>query len=119
MAPAVGFLGGLGLFLVWWACWKPAKVSGRANRTRRLDQLLRRAGITGVTPFRLIGGSVVLGLFVATLVAALTGAWPVAACFGGFASGAPLAVVNWLAKRRTRALREVWPDAVDHLRSAI
>lgn len=53
------------------------------------------------------------------LVFAVTQAVPVAICFAIFASAAPWAVLSWQARRRRAVLSEVWPDAVDHLRSAI
>jgi tight adherence protein B len=49
----------------------------------------------------------------------VTAAAPVALCFGIFAAGLPVGLVRWQAKRRSAVLRELWPDVVDHLRSAI
>lgn len=118
MAPAVGLIGGLGLFLLWWACWEPSRPKLRRGKLRRIEQLLRQAGISSVSPGRLAVASLVFGALIAIIVASAT-AWPIGLCFGVFASGAPLTLVLWQAKRRARALRDVWPDAVDHLRSAI
>ena len=118
MAPTVGLIGGLGLFLVWWACWVPGRPKTRSGSFITAERLLRQAGIGNVSPAQLAGTSLASGALVAVVVAAMT-AWPIGLCFGVFASGAPLALVVWQAKRRARALREVWPDAVDHLRSAI
>ena len=44
---------------------------------------------------------------------------PVAAAFAGFAAYAPIAVVRARARKRRRELAEVWPEAVDHLASAV
>lgn len=41
------------------------------------------------------------------------------ACFGLFGSWLPVSLVQWRAKKRTAVLRQLWPDVVDHLRSAI
>ncbi|MCH6469687.1 type II secretion system F family protein [Sinomonas terrae] len=118
MAPAVGLIGGLGLFLVWWACWEPPRSKTRSEKPGRFERALRQAGIGNVSPVRLAAASVAFGTLVTIVVASAT-AWPIGLCFGAFALGTPLTLVLWQAKRRARALREVWPDAVDHLRSAI
>jgi tight adherence protein B len=49
----------------------------------------------------------------------LTRSVVIAACFGFFGGWLPLVLIRWRARRRAAALREIWPDAVDHLRSAI
>ncbi|WP_334171965.1 type II secretion system F family protein [Sinomonas sp.] len=118
MAPALGLIGGLGLFLVWRACWEPRRVKKGSARPRRTEQILRQAGIDNLSPARLAGASFGLGSLVAVLITGAT-TWPIGLCFGLFASSMPFTLVLWQAKRRARALREVWPDAVDHLRSAI
>jgi tight adherence protein B len=50
---------------------------------------------------------------------AVSRSWPISVCFGLFGGWLPIAVVKWRAKRRSAVLRRVWPDVVDHLRSAI
>src|SRR5690606_21130985 len=50
---------------------------------------------------------------------ALTRAPAIAACFVAMAAYAPLALVRARARRRRAALRELWPEVVDHLGSAI
>jgi tight adherence protein B len=59
------------------------------------------------------------GLVVGLAFFGATTAWPVAACFGLFALWLPLTLLKWQARRRLALHRELWPDAVDHLRSAI
>jgi hypothetical protein len=51
------------------------------------------------------------------LVASRT--WPVAVAFGVFAAYAPVALVRFRARQRRDELRELWPDAVDNLASAV
>ncbi|KHL04987.1 type II secretion system F family protein [Sinomonas humi] len=118
MAPAVGLMGGLGLFLIWWACWESPQVKAQRRKAGRIEQALRQAGLGNISPARLALASFAFGTLVMVAIAGVT-AWPIGLCFGAFASGTPLALVFWQAKRRARALCEVWPDAVDHLRSAI
>lgn len=119
MAAAVGLLGGVGLFLVWWSFWPLPERRTRPKRPGRLHSLIQKAGIQRVTPAGLVASSGGLGLFVALLFHVVTAAAPVALCFGLFAAALPVTLVRWQAARRAAVLRELWPDVVDHLRSAI
>lgn len=119
MAAALGLTAGVGLFLVWWSFWPMPARRVRARRPGRLQQLIAQAGIQRVTPAGLVLSSAGLGAFVALLFYVVTDAAPVALCFGLFAAGLPVAAVRWQASRRTAVLRELWPDVVDHIRSAI
>jgi tight adherence protein B len=49
----------------------------------------------------------------------VTGTLPVALCFAVFGGSAPLAAVRSRARRRSRELAQVWPEAVDNLASAV
>lgn len=120
MSALVGLLGGLGLFLIWNACWSPTgPVLWRSDRPGRIAVLLQQAGVSAVTPISLVASTAGLALLAALLVFALTGAAPIAVCFGLFSGYVPFALLTWRARRRTEVLRELWPDVVDHLRSAI
>jgi tight adherence protein B len=119
MSAVLGLLAGVGLFLVWWACWDTPPKPLRERRAGKLEQLLARAGVERVTPTNLVVSCAVLGLVVACGFFAVTAAWPVALCFALFASWLPIALLRWQAKRRAALHRELWPDAVDHVRSAI
>ncbi|WP_369044855.1 type II secretion system F family protein [Sinomonas sp. P10A9] len=119
MAALVGLVGGIGLFLVWWSFWPLPQRQERAKRTGRLEQLITQAGLHRVTPAGLVLSSLGLGAFVALVFYVVTAAAPVGLCFGLFAAGLPVALVSWQAKRRAAVMRELWPDVVDHIRSAI
>lgn len=119
MAAAVGLLGGTGLLLVWWSFWDVPVRSPTRQRTARIDELIRQAGIEKVSAFGLVLTCFGTGLFSIAVFFILTGSLPIAGCFGLFGGWAPAAVIRWRAKRRSAALRELWPDVVDHLRSAI
>ncbi|MFJ7750598.1 type II secretion system F family protein [Arthrobacter sp. NPDC097144] len=119
MSAAVGLLLGLGLFLVWRSCWVMPAPSVRPHRSSRLEDELLQAGIQRVTPRAVVASSVASGLLVALLVLAGTGGIPIAVCFGLFGSGVPLFLVRWQARKQRSSRAELWPDAVDHLRSAI
>ncbi|MDI2035009.1 type II secretion system F family protein [Paenarthrobacter nitroguajacolicus] len=119
MAPLLGMLCGLGLFLIWWSTWDQPASGPRKNKRRRLDQLLLSAGIEKVTGPALLLTCGGFGLAVMTIFFITTGSPAVSLCFGLFGSWTPLATVRWRARKRRAALRLLWPDVVDHLRSAI
>jgi len=119
MAPLVGVLAGTGLFLIWWSCWDNPQTVDRRDRVNRLEDLLATAGIEKVTAAGLFATCLGLGLFVALVFFALSRSWPMAACFGLFGVWLPVSVVRWRARKRRTLLRQLWPDVVDHLRSAI
>ncbi len=119
MAPLLGILFGLGVFLVWWSAWVQPPVETKEARPRRLDLLLMSAGIEKVTGGGLLLTCAGFGLFALLVFFVVTGSPPVAVCFAIFGSWIPLAAVRWRARKRRAALRLLWPDVVDHLRSAI
>lgn len=119
MAAAVGLACGIGLFLIWWSFWPLPARSSEPRPPGRLRRLIVQAGLERVSPAGLVLSSAGLGGFVALAFFVVTAAAPVALCFGLFAAGVPMGLVRWQAKRRSAVLRELWPDVVDHLRSAI
>jgi tight adherence protein B len=84
-----------------------------------VEELLLRAGVERVSANGLLGASGVAGLFVFLVAFIFTGTPAIAACFALFGALSPLMLVRWRAHKRTASLRELWPDVVDHLRSAI
>lgn len=119
MAPVVGVLFGTGLFLIWWSCWVQPETVKRRPRSSRLVDLLRSAGIENVSGLGLVSTCLGLAAFVCLIFFAVTRSWPISACFGLFGGWLPMGVVRWRARKRTAMLRQLWPDVVDHLRSAI
>ncbi|WP_026820314.1 type II secretion system F family protein [Arthrobacter castelli] len=119
MTAAVGLTGGIGLLLIWWSLWDTPARRKPSKRTARIDELITRAGIERVSVSGLVFTCVGAGLFTLAIVVIVTGSLPIAGCFGLFGGWAPMALVRWRARRRSAALRELWPDVVDHLRSAI
>jgi tight adherence protein B len=119
MAPLVGMLGGAGLLLIWWSAWETPESGRRRPRTSRLEDLLRSAGIEKVSAAGLLASCIGLGAFTTLAFFAVTGSWPISGCFGLFGGWLPMAMVRWRARKRTAVLRQLWPDVVDHLRSAI
>lgn len=122
-AVLVGLLLGAGLFLVWWSCW-PAAPAGTGSGSRftihdRITERIAQAGLDSVSPATVVIASVVVASLTAGLTFALTGVVVIALVGGLFAAYAPYAVLASRARRRRTNLREVWPDAVDNVTSAI
>lgn len=117
----VGLMLGAGLFCVWWSWWPERPPALRPGRGigRILADELAQAGVTNVTSGTLLGTCAVMFVFVAVLVALLTGVPAIGLCFGAMAGWAPLALVRFRARRRRAVLRELWPDAVDNLTSGV
>ncbi|NUL43745.1 type II secretion system protein F [Cellulosimicrobium funkei] len=119
MALFLGLMLGAGLFLVWWSFWPRGDKPVVIRRDSNLRQLLARAGVEQVGPAGVVAAMTGCGIVALVLVFILTRALPIAVCFSLFGALVPWVALNWQAKKRRTLLRDVWPDAVDHLRSAI
>ena len=121
MGVTIGLLGGAGLFCVWWSCWAPGpRRAPRADGwSERTQDLLVQAGSPGVTPRALLATSGALAGLVALFGSALSGSPAIAVCFAAMAALAPSMLVRSRARRRRAALRDVWPEVVDHLGSGV
>ncbi|MDR6792367.1 tight adherence protein B [Pseudarthrobacter oxydans] len=115
----LGISAGTGLFLIWWSFWETPEQRPKTPKVSRLADLLASAGVDKVSPGALIGSCAGLGLFVALVFYAVSRSWPIACCFALFAAWLPISILRWRAKKRSALLRQLWPDVVDHLRSAI
>lgn len=120
MSALLGVLMGAGVFLVWWSFWnEPTSKKTRHARTGRLKTLLLRADLPNVAPAALIAVSASVALVTGLAVTALTSAPTFGLCALLVAGYIPVWYVKRRGDRRSAVLREVWPDVVDHLRSAI
>lgn len=119
MAPALGVLAGTGLLLIWWSAWEEQVPAKRPPRARRLEDLLLTAGIERVSGSGLVASCLGVGAVTTVVFYALTQSFPISGCFGLFGAWLPMALVRWRARTRAALLRQLWPDVVDHLRSAI
>jgi tight adherence protein B len=119
----VGLGVGIGLFLVWWSCWVPSPAGESRGRRegplRRVSDEVVQAGFSGLTLRSLLVTCVVAGLLVFALVQLSVGVLPIALCFAAMAAAAPVALVRRRARRRRARLRDLWPDAVDNITSAV
>ena len=122
MSVVVGLLLGLGIFLVIASRMAPRRPRLRpAGPTwqQRTQDLLNQAGIDGVTPASLVAASAGTSLVTVLGVLAISQVPAIALAFAGFAAYAPWALVRARRRKRGVELREVWPEAVDNLASAI
>ncbi len=121
MGAVLGLLLGVGLLLIWRS---GSRAPGRGAATapgwvqRRAD-LVRQAGVDGIGSVQLLGAQLACAGTTFGVVVVLTATLTVAVCFAVFAFCAPLLVLRRMRRRRQVALRELWPEAVDNLASAV
>ncbi len=119
MGAFVGLLLGIGLLLVWQG------VAGHPTRRRtharmdRLQEELTQAGLTGVSPGRLIGLQALAAVLVGLVGFVLTRSVSVSVIFALFSSAVPRLLVSRLRHSRQADLRELWPEVVDNLTSGV
>jgi tight adherence protein B len=115
----LGLLLGVGLLLIWRSGARAPQAPTGSRRVSRRQQALSGAGLTGINAAQLLALQAGLGL-VATLVVLLTTSTvTVSLVFGMFGFALPYMQVRRLAGRRQADLREVWPEVVDNLASAV
>jgi tight adherence protein B len=115
----LGFLLGLGLLLIWRSGPRAPQPRTTPKRPGRTQQLLAAAGLTGINAAQLLALQIGLGLVVLVVVLLTTSTVTVSLAFGLFGFALPYAQVRRLAVKRRADLREVWPEVVDNLSSAV
>lgn len=119
MGTLIGLVFGIGVLLIVDSRHPRPSRAARPVRPSHLESLLQRAGMPDVAPFTLLLGSLVMAM-VAALIAFTLTAVPVVGLLAGMAAGwLPFALIRSRASRRQREHAEAWPDAVDHLASAV
>lgn len=117
--PIVGLLGGAGLVLVLAALSQDGPSMPMRPKSRRIERLLRHAGIWHATPSTVVAGSCIAAVAAGVLGLALTSV-PIVGVIAAIAGGvAPMLLLRRTAARRAEAIRAAWPDAVDALVSAV
>ncbi|MDT4949505.1 MAG: tight adherence protein [Pseudonocardiales bacterium] len=121
MGALLGLIAGLGLLLIWRSGPRAAarRNPGVPGWTARRRDMLRQAGVDGVGPGQLLGAQVLSGVVALVIVVVITKTITVAACFGVFGFFLPLVIVRRMRRRRQGTLRELWPEAIDNLASAV
>lgn len=118
---AVGLVLGLGLFSIWWSCWpgEQSRGPGHNQFLERLQDELTLAGLPTVAARTFLAGALAGFLVVLVLVTLMTGAPVVAFPFAVMGAAAPIAVVRARARHRRGVTRDLWPDVVDNVASAV
>lgn len=118
MGALVGLLAGMGL-LILIAPYSPKPEGATSSRAKRKHELLVTAGLPQLSVGRvdLLGGAVALVVLLVVLVA--TSTVPLALAFAAFSSRLPWMVLSGRARKRAEENRLAWPEAVDHLASAV
>jgi tight adherence protein B len=121
MGALLGFLVGVGALLIWRSGPRAPqpRVRNGPSTNERVVELLAQAGYTGVRPQQLYALCAVLGVVGFIVVAGVSHTASIGIAFGGFAGYSPVALVRHRQRQRTIELRELWPDVVDNLASAV
>lgn len=120
MGALLGMVLGIGLLLIWRSGPRRPQRSTRGESwSRKRNEILRQAGIEGVSSTQLLAMQVISAILVGLIVLVATSTVTISACFMVMAFFIPYAVVVRLRRRRTVELREVWPEVVDNLASGV
>ncbi|MCS6710990.1 type II secretion system F family protein [Brachybacterium sp. EF45031] len=120
---ALGLMLGIGLFCLWWSAWEREPGARREGHVPALLQNLaddlRTVGLSTVSPMALLGLSAGISLVVLAGVHAFSRALVPSVTLAVICLPLPILVVRGAARRRRVSLREVWPEVVDHMNSAV
>jgi len=119
MGVVVGLAAGVGFLLMWSAFAVPRSSRPPRSSTWRVTELLGRAGLGHLSASAFLTLCLALGGTTALVMEVMTRTPPVALVFGAMAAYLPVALLTSRARRRQRDFAEVWPEAVDHLSSAV
>lgn len=119
MGTLIGLLFGVGLLLVR-DNWTPRPLRRVApSGPGAVRRLVERAGMPGVSTRSVLGASAGIGIVAAVLALGLTGLPAVGLVAAAAGAWTPFAFLCGRAARRQREHAQAWPDAVDHLASAV
>jgi tight adherence protein B len=120
MGAFLGLLAGVGLLLIWRSGPRaPRRPASETSWSTRREELIRQAGIEAVSSAQLLSLQLIAAVLAGLLVELATATAAVAGCFAVFAFAGPVVVIRRLRQRRQVALRELWPEAIDNLASAV
>ncbi|HEU4946036.1 MAG TPA: type II secretion system F family protein [Kribbella sp.] len=121
MGLLLGLFFGIGLLLIAWSFLVPPEIKPRTEGrlTARSRDLLAGAGVEGVTPPAFMGACVITGVVACVAMFVVSAALPIGLVFGLMAGGVPVALLKSRARKRRAEFRELWPDVVDNIASAV
>ncbi|QNO38817.1 type II secretion system F family protein [Protaetiibacter sp. SSC-01] len=120
MPAALGLALGVGLVLVaapwlWPAKAVERRLAARRGPIARLGERIRQAGFGRVSVPTVVAVALLIGVAAAAVVFAFVPVVALAIAAGAAATALPFAAISARARARRRAMRAVWPDALDHL----
>ncbi|MEO8851439.1 MAG: type II secretion system F family protein [Allobranchiibius sp.] len=113
---------GVGLFCIWWSFWPREErvvVTSTPSWRDRLADSIAQSGLGSISVNQLLAIAIAGGSLVFLLVMAATEVVPISIAFATISGWAPLAFVRGRARRRRTQMRDLWPDVVDHIASAV
>jgi tight adherence protein B len=119
MGALIGLMVGVGILSIWQGLSRPVREPRPERRDARLREMLAQAGLSGVTPARIItlqAGAFVISVAISFLSTRLVS---ISTVFGAFAACLPWMLVQRMRRRRRADLRELWPEVVDNLTSGV
>lgn len=120
MGALLGLVLGIGLLFIWRSGPRRPRRSARGESwSRKRNEILRQAGIEGVTSTQLLAMQVISSILAGLVVLVATATVTISFCFMVMAFFIPYAVVVRLRRKRTVELRDVWPEVVDNLASGV
>jgi tight adherence protein B len=121
MGAVVGLVAGVGLLLIANSGRRrrPPNRSVGPTRRERTAELLAQAGYTTLRPRQLYVVCAGVAVVVFLGVVAVSRSPVIAVAFAGFGGYSPMALVRMRSRQRSTELRDLWPDVVDNLASAV
>lgn len=121
MGSVLGLLFGIGTLLIWLSGRRRpvARPPTRQSVAERTAELLAQAGYVAISPAQLFALSAVVAVVCFALVVGVSRSLTIAVAFAAFAAYSPLALVKVRRRQRAVELRDLWPDVVDNLASAV
>jgi len=108
-----------GLVLIMLGATSKDRASRDRHRAGRLRDWMAQAGVGGASAGQLLALCLGLGLLAGLSLLVMTGSAWLAIAFAALTGYLPVLALRARQRRRARELREVWPDAIDHLVSAV
>lgn len=108
---------GVGSTLLLW--WLAAPEWSLRMRRSRLSDLLADAGMGHISARRMLAACVAVSGVAGLVVYVMSQSLVIAAAIGVVVSALPVAWVAYVRRKRQTELRQVWPDAIEHLASGI
>lgn len=121
MGALIGLGLGLGLLLIWRSgSRRPLPRAPRTGGlTARRSRMITESGVGAVSSTQLWFVQTFVGLLAVVVILVATSSVAIALIFGVFGFFLPMAMVTRLQRKRAADLREVWPEAVDHIASGV